>query len=196
MTPIETFEQDIANHNVELSSAAWSLIRQSLSEINVKARDCIYRQHNIGDRWLFLTNGIVASRQTNIDGTLSIARFFEPSDFCANLTSTWKKDYAGDELIALTNVTGIEVPDHIFRHEFLSGGDFGLYLRLKLMATLCFDKELICVKTNASTEARYRFLEQHQSSIIESVQQKDVAAFLGVTPQGLSRFLKKRNGRN
>lgn len=196
MTPIETFEQDIADHDVELSVAVWSSIRQLLSEINVAMGDCIYEQNSIGDRWLFLTDGIVASRQTDLDGNLLIARFFEPGHFCANLTSTWDKDYAGDELVAISDVAGIEVPDHIFRYEYLSGGAFGLYLRIKAMETLCFDKELVCIKTHSNTEARYSFLEQHQPSVIERVQQKDIAAFLGVTPQGLSRFLKKRSGRN
>ena len=96
MTPIETLEQDIADHDIEFAMEGWSSIRQSLLEVNVAMGNCIYAQHSIGDRWLFLTEGIAASRQTDLDGNLLIARFFKPGDFCANLTSTWNKDYASD----------------------------------------------------------------------------------------------------
>jgi len=194
MSPIETLKVDIESQGVELDSRAWSSLCQSFTETRTDAGDCIYTQNHIGNHWLFLTEGVAASRQSNIDGSLSIARFFETGDFCANLTSTWKKDYSSDDLVALTDVAGVEIPDRVFRHEFLNGDAFGLFLRLKLMATLCFDKEVICIKTNASTEARYAFLEQQHRNVVKRVQQKDIAAFLGITPQGLSRFLKKRSG--
>ncbi len=193
MTPIETLKMDIESQGVALSSRAWASLCRSFAETRTSAGDCIYTQNHIGDHWLFLTEGVAGSRQNNVDGSLSIARFFEAGDFCANLTSTWKKDYSSDDLVALTDVAGVEIPDQVFRNEFLNGDEFGLFLRLKLMATLCFDKEVICIKTNASTEARYAFLEQQHRNVVDRVQQKDVAAFLGITPQGLSRFLRKRS---
>lgn len=194
MTPLEALEADILAHEVELSPQRWAALRRSLTLLEMPARACIYPEHNVGDRWLFLTSGVAASRQSNEDGSLSIARFFVPGDFCANLTSTWYQQYAQDELIAISHVQGVEVPDNLFREEYLAGDDFGRYLRFKAMTTLCFDKDLLCTKTSASAETRYRFLEQCQALVLEQARQKDVAAFLGITPQGLSRFLRRRQG--
>ena len=194
MTPIRALEEDIAKYDVELPESVWGPIRRQLVDLKVKSGDCIYGQHAIGDRWLFLASGIAASRQTLLDGSSSIARFFECGQFCANLTSTWTRDYAADDLIAITDVLGVELPDRLLRTEYIQGGPFGEYLRFKVMETLCFDKEIICVKTSANTEARYSFLERHHKAVVGNARQKDIAAFLGVTPQGLSRFLKKRNG--
>lgn len=190
--PFQALEKDISDHGVELSSTAWLALRESLSEVRARSGSCIYGQQAIGDRWLFLTDGIAASRQTHADGSLSIARFFEKGQFCTNLTSTWTQDYASDDLLALTEVEGVEVPDYVFRREYLRGGAFGEYLRLIVMETLCFDKEIMVVKTVCTTETRYRFLEEQYEAVIGSVRHKDVAAFLGVTPQGLSRFLRRR----
>lgn len=195
MTPISALEEDIAGTQIELAASDWLPIRKLLSEVQIEAGTCIYGQHEIGDRWLFLTRGIAASRQSQLDGSTSIARFFEAHQFCANLTSTWTEDYAADDLIAITDVVGVEIPADVCRHQYLRGGAFGEYLRIKVMDTLCFDKELLCVKTLGDTDTRYSFLEQHHRAVVGSARQKDIASFLGITPQGLSRFLKKRSQR-
>ena len=183
---------DIAATDVTLAPKDWATLDQATRVVVTRAGDCIYAQHDLGSCWLFLASGIVASRQTHLDGNVSIARFFEPGQFCANLTSTWNQEYASDDLIALTDVIGMELPDSVFRPEYLDGSALGRYLRIKVMETLCFDKEVICAKTQSSTESRYTFLEQFQPTVVASVQHKHVAAFLGITPQGLSRFLRYR----
>ncbi|MEM8605801.1 MAG: Crp/Fnr family transcriptional regulator [Myxococcota bacterium] len=190
--PFQALEKDISDHGVELPPTDRLALREKLSEVRARSGSCIYGQQDIGDRWLFLTEGIAASRQNHADGSSSIARFFEKGQFCGNLTSTWTRDYAADDLVALTEVVGVEVPAQVFRQEYLGGAAFGEYLRLVVMETLCFDKEIIVVKTACTTETRYRFLEERYEAVIGSVRHKDVAAFLGVTPQGLSRFLRKR----
>ncbi|MEL6210747.1 MAG: Crp/Fnr family transcriptional regulator, partial [Pseudomonadota bacterium] len=68
----------------------------------------------------------------------------------------------------------------------------GTYLRLKMMEAHLFAKELICAKTSAQTEARYRFLIDHHDIVVGAVRKQDIARFLGITPQGLSRFLRRR----
>ena len=164
----------------------WERIVQRCKSVQIKAGDKIQNQARIADNWIFLSDGVAASEQTDHDGASTVARFFEPGDFCANLTSVWTRD------VALTDVVGIAIPDDVFRREYLEGGFFGTYLRLKMMNAHLFAKELICAKTSSQTETRYRFLEQHHSTVINSVQQKDIARFLGMTPQGLSRFLRRR----
>ncbi|MEO0912744.1 MAG: cyclic nucleotide-binding domain-containing protein, partial [Pseudomonadota bacterium] len=191
-TPLESLERDVAENGIHAPTGAWQHLTKQLTEIRAPAGTCIYGQHTIGDRWLFISSGIVASQQSHTDGSASIARFFERGQIGANLTSTWTRDYAPDDLIALTDMSGVEIPDATFREVYLKGGWFGEYLRIKAMQTLCFDKEIIAVKTRADTDMRYSFLEQH-SGVIGKVRQKDIAAFIGVTPQGLSRFLRNRN---
>lgn len=192
LAPIDVFQRDIAERNITLSAELWSSLRVSFTEVTARAGEYIYEQHDIGDRWLFVTHGVVASQQNHEDGSFFISRFFETGQFCTNLTSTWTQDLAGDNLIAISDVRGVQLPDPLFRNELIRGGRFGEYLRIKAMETLCFDKEIIAVKTCADTETRYRFLEQHYDTVLDNARKKDLAAFIGVTPQGLSRFLKNR----
>ncbi|MEL6365541.1 MAG: cyclic nucleotide-binding domain-containing protein [Pseudomonadota bacterium] len=194
MTPLEILAEDMRANGVNPDEALCSNSKQKCSIKRVRTGTCLYSQHHIGEGWLFLTNGVAASRQTHPDGGWSIARFFERGQFCANLTSAWTKEYTPDDLVAITDIEGVEFPDAFFREEFLRGGRLGEYIRLKSIETLCFDKEVICIKTINDTEARYRFLEERHDSVVAKALQKHIAAFLGITPQGLSRFLKARRG--
>ncbi|MEM6384482.1 MAG: hypothetical protein AAF739_17580 [Pseudomonadota bacterium] len=170
----------------------WARITQGCTSVRVPAGDIIQSQARVADSWVFLSDGIAASQQTWTTGMSTIARFFEPGSICANFTSVWTRDIASDDLIASTDVVGLAIPDRIFRQQYLEGGFFGTYLRLKMIDAHLFAKELIGAKTSGQTETRYQFLEQYHHSVIASVPKKDVARFLGVTPQGLSRFLRRR----
>ncbi|MEM1400866.1 MAG: hypothetical protein AAGF58_13330 [Pseudomonadota bacterium] len=187
-----SLEDDIQRLGVTLDLVTWEGIAQRYRDVQIRAGDKIQSQARVANSWIFLSKGIAASEQTDLDGVSTVARFFEPGDICVNLTSAWTRDIASDDLVALTNVEGIAIPDAIFRREYLEGEGFGTYLRLKMMSAHLFAKELICAKTSGQTETRYRFLEQHHRNIIGMVQQKDIARFLGMTPQGLSRFLRRR----
>ncbi|MEO1550881.1 MAG: cyclic nucleotide-binding domain-containing protein [Pseudomonadota bacterium] len=191
-TAFASLEGDIRHLGIAIDLITWERIVQRCKSVQVMAGDKIQNQARVADSWIFLSDGVAASEQTDDDGVSTIARFFEPGDFCANLTSAWTRDIASDDLVALTNVDGIEIPDEVFRREYLEGGSFGTYLRLKMMTAHLFAKELICAKTSGRTETRYRFLERHHKTVVGSVQQKDIARFLGMTPQGLSRFLRQR----
>ncbi|MEM1362767.1 MAG: hypothetical protein AAGF94_13790 [Pseudomonadota bacterium] len=187
-----SLEGDIQRVGVTRDAHEWDQISQRCTYIQVAAGDKIQNQSRVADSWVFLSHGIAASEQTWLDGGSTIARFFEPGNICANLTSAWTRDIASDDLIAVTDIAGVAIPDDIFRREYLEGGFFGRYLRLKMIAAHLFAKELVCAKTSGKTETRYNFLEQYHQNVIGSVPQKDIARFLGVTPQGLSRFLRRR----
>lgn len=183
---------DIQRLGVTLDLPEWDRVRQQLRRIRVAAGDKIQSQARVADSWVFLTDGIAASEKTWRDGSTTIARFFEPGDICANVTSAWTRHIGTDDLVAVTDVTGVSMPNSLFRQEYLEGGPFGTYLRLKFMDAHLFAKELICAKTSGQTETRYRFLEEYHQSVVGHVPQKDIARFLGVTPQGLSRFLRRK----
>lgn len=189
---LASLENDIQRKGVELDFVEWGQISQRCKYIHIQTGEKIQNQARVADSWIYLSDGIAASEQTWLDGTTSIARFFEPGDICANFTSVWTRNIASDDLVAMTDVAGLAIPDDVFKREYLGGGFFGTYLRNKSMDTHLFDKELICAKTSGRTEVRYQFLEQYHLKVISSVPQKDIARFLGITPQGLSRFLRMR----
>lgn len=192
MTPLALLERDVRQSVAAFDLDEWQGMCRRFKYIRVSAGHKIQNQARVADSWMYLSEGIAASEQSWRDGTATIARFFEPGDFCANISSVWTRDIASDDLVAMTDVAGLAIPDDFFRREYLEGGFFGVYLRLKMVEAHLFAKELICAKTSGQTETRYRFLEEYHQTVIGTVAQKDIARFLGVTPQGLSRFLRRR----
>jgi len=192
MDGLERLKGDLKAFGVELDANDWQNIRRQALEVSVPAGDKIQNQSRVAASWIFLSSGIAASEQTWSNGTTTIARFFEPGHICANLTSVWTQDIASEDLIALTEISGLALPDSFFRHEYLEGGRFGTYLRLKMVEAHLFAKELVCAKTSGRTETRYQFLAKYHGDIIPQLHKKDIARFLGITPQGFSRFLRKQ----
>ncbi|MEO0326956.1 MAG: hypothetical protein AAF217_00020 [Pseudomonadota bacterium] len=192
MQSIDALRQDVELHGVTISEAEWRSLCKDFSCCAYPQGDVIIDQARVADRWLFLTKGIAASEQTTTDGDALIARFFEKGHFCSNLTSAWGRQIASDELIAITNIEGVILPNALFREQYLRGNAFGEYLRMKTMEALMFDKEILCAKTSNDTELQFSFLEYSHSDVVQKTAQKDLARFIGITPQGLSRFLKNR----
>ncbi|MEO0472984.1 MAG: Crp/Fnr family transcriptional regulator, partial [Bacteroidota bacterium] len=69
----------------------------------------------------------------------------------------------------------------------------GVFLRKKILEHLIEAKNFISMKTSTSTEAQYGFLESAYPEIIKHTPSKYIAAFIGITPEALSRFLKQRS---
>ncbi|MEM1272961.1 MAG: hypothetical protein AAGF88_04040 [Pseudomonadota bacterium] len=189
--PFEVLKKDLNRIGVELDDEELKRIKHASTPTAVRAGNLILSQCRIADRIIFLTKGIAASEQNWPDGTSTIGRFFEHADFCTNLASAWSCDMASEDLLAITDVMGLAFPAQWFQREYLHGNGFGTYLRWRIMEAHLFDRDLICVKTSARMDKRYGFLKTHHRDVIGRTPQKDIARFLGVTPQGLSRYLRR-----
>lgn len=185
-------KSDMNRFDIELdSSRQWTKIQRHLCEVSFLSDKSMLDQFNIPDSWIFISDGIAASQQVWEDGRVTIARFFEQGDFCTNFTSAWTRDIEQDNLFAVTKVSGVAIPDALIREEFFQGGSFGIYLRHKMIESHLFAKELVCIKTSLETEVRYQFLRQQHKNVLGRTQKKYIAQFLGITPQALSRFLRR-----
>ena len=189
---LEPIHEDMLRFDLTLTIAEAKELRRCTTPVTARARDVLLGQARVADRLILLVDGIAASQQTWCDGKTSIARFFEPPDLCTNVSSAWTGEIASDDLLAITDLHGLSLSLSYFMQEYLGGGSFGTYLRHRMIEAHLFAKELVCAKTSGRTEIRHRFLETHHSGVLDRVPQKDIASFLGVTPQGLSRFLRHR----
>ena len=192
--PLEVLKADIDRLG-GVAPEAWDGFARRIAAATFAKKDVVFGAGAIADSVLFVADGVAASEQVLEDGASSIARFFEPPQMAANVTSLVRREPAHDALIAMTPVAGVVIPYALFAQEYFDGDQIGRYLRAKTLETLLFDKEVICAKTQTSTEARYRFLLEHHTDVVARTPDKDIARFLGITPQGLSRFLRTRGGR-
>lgn len=186
-------QEDAGRCGTAMSSTRWDRVFGNARCRDVGARLPILDSGRIGASWVFIVSGVAASFHTREDGRQTLTRFFEAGALAGNFNSTILSDHDSDELVALTEVSCIEFPHEYLLSEYLDGQEFGRYLRIKLIETMQHDIDLLICQTLNDTAARYRFLETRHPDILDAVLKKDIASFLGVTPQGYSRFQRRRS---
>ena len=122
MDPLVSLETDIQRFDLVLDRGDWEPIPQRCSDMLILSGDAIQTQARVADACIFLSDGIAAPVQSWVTGASTIASFFETRHICANFISAWTGDVASDDLVALTDVAGVSIPNGIFRHEHLQGG--------------------------------------------------------------------------
>ncbi|MEL6169503.1 MAG: hypothetical protein AAFR35_12495 [Pseudomonadota bacterium] len=192
MTGFRALRDDMEAVDEQVTKTDWLRISSDLTDVSYEPKDEIFPEFRVTKAVLFVVSGTTASERTLADGSTPIARFFEPGHLCTNLDSFWLRENALERLFAITSVTGILIPHEIFEAEYLDGGPFGRYLRKKVMQTLIFDKSVLVAKTLTNSEMRMRFLETEYRNVVRDVPAMHLARFLGMTPQGFSRFQKNR----
>lgn len=191
---LAVLQQDAGHRGISMSSTGWDGVFGHARCRVVGHRLPIIDSGHIGTSWVFIVSGVAASFHTHENGRQTLTRFFEKGALAGNFNSTVLSDYDSDELVALTEVLCIEFSHSFLLSEYLGGEEFGRYVRIKLIETMQHDIDLLICQTLSDTAARYRFLETRHPEILDAVLKKDIAAFLGVTPQGYSRFQKRRLG--
>ena len=169
----------------------WKAFSSQLSVHTASKREIIFRQTDICDSVIYVLEGIAASEYNEEDKSI-ISRFFQPGNLCSNMISAVSKTFASDNVIAITNMKYVAMPFDYFMNLYLYSDKIGIFLRKKILEHLIEAKNIINIKTSSVTEVQYSFLEENYPEIIAKTPSKYVAAFIGITPEALSRFLKQR----
>ena len=91
---LASLETDIRRLVGSFDLNAWGRIGQRCRFVHFQAGGKIQNQARVADSWVYLSDGVAASEQSWRDGASTIARFFEPRDICANVTSAWTRGIA------------------------------------------------------------------------------------------------------
>ncbi|MEM7702897.1 MAG: hypothetical protein AAF251_13235 [Pseudomonadota bacterium] len=187
---LDVFKDHVAARGHVIDTAEWERIGDLFQPVNARRGEIVSDSAVIADELFFVCEGVIASIQTTPDGDTQIARFFESGHLCANITSAWSQAVSEDELIAMTGFRGLRIPFDMLRSAYLHGGPLDQFWRETILETLLFDKEIMCAKTIRDVGTRYNFLKERYRDVVSQVPDKHIARFLGITPQGLSRFLR------
>jgi len=189
-SPLSLLREDIVSLGVDNPESEWEEFASVCTKTSYRKRETIFRDGVGPEYLLFITDGICAGQASQPDGQTVVARFFEPGDLCAKITFTRRGYTSSNMIIAITPVEGVLIPMDRWRREHLEGMGVGRYARQKMMRAHYFDIDIIQVKTLNRTVESYEFLREHQPNILKVVPQNVIAQFLGITPEGLSRFLR------
>jgi CRP/FNR family transcriptional regulator, anaerobic regulatory protein len=175
--------RDISEHDIQLITDAW--------EYRVyKEGEVLFKEGNIAQEIFFITEGVLKISAFSKKGKEVIYFFLKENQFCTVLNSFNNGIVANETILAACPV---EV--RVVTKEKL----VVLYRRVPWLKTLIdqiaqqrlLDRiQIRNVYMGENSSARYKLFLMQQPDIALRVRPGDIASYLGITPQSLSRIRK------
>lgn len=184
-------EEAIKSYEVPITQEELRHLSQQIEQKSAKKKTVIFRQTEPCNSVIYLISGITASVY-NYEEKEVITRFFQRGNFSTNIISAVSKKVASDSLIAITDIVYLLIPFELFIDAYLHSNTFGLFIRKKIIENSIENKNFTTIKTIGETPIKYQFLVENYPQVIRDTPAKYIAQFLGLTPEGYSRFLAKQ----
>ena len=184
---------DIVASGVVLPAHKWDELKSVCREVQFAARETIFESISTARHILFIASGICAAQFTLSDGQQRIMRFCTKGSVCTSVGVLYPSPTSPerhDAVVAVSDVEGLLIPFDYWQEHFFNGQEFGRYARKKIFQNHLHDIDLIRIKTLNRTMESFQFLKTHQPCVLRHATRKMISQFLGITPEGFSRFLK------
>jgi CRP-like cAMP-binding protein len=151
----------------------------------------IFMQGDLDKSFYFVQSGLLKAYYTAEDGKESVKSFLLPNDIIGSLTSTYSAGSCSFSLVCLEPVTLQKIPFEVL-YEYSKKDLEIANTMIELLLHVAMKKErrefeFLCL----SAEKRYRKIAETSPAILKKVTQNDLARYLGITPVGLSRIIKR-----
>ena len=188
---LNDFKSEIASYGVSIPEEEWYHLLDLIEVRKAKKKEVIFSQTEFCNHVIYLMSGITATIYLYDDKEV-VTRFFQKGNFNTNIVSAESQSLASDILVAVTDIEYLLFPFSFFLDSFFHSNSFGVFVRKKIMGMIIENKKNMTIKTINDTEIKYQFLEEIYPDIIKRSPSKYIAKYLGVTPEGYSRFLSTR----
>lgn len=138
-----------------------------------------------------LTEGLLKAYYLSDDGEEKIKSFIQPGELIGSLASVYMKETCSFGLLCLQDSALVQLDfdeiQRLVQKDLRLANEFIEQLLKFGMKKEKREKDFLTL----SAEQRYRMLMETSSSLLESVRQKDIARYLGITPVALSRIRRR-----
>lgn len=173
------------------SDISWELLQPALEERKFKKRDFLLRQGEVCNSLFYIVDGYCKSYY-EIDGEIRNTGFFFENEIATNVHSFGSGQKSEFNIVACETLTVIvfakkelfEIAKQSFEIEALGRSCIRLYAIKQ--------EELSTVFQLYSAEERLEYLENKKPEILQRVSLSQLASFLGVKRETLSRIRKRR----
>ena len=189
--PFIFLKKDIETIVSSVPEAEWNRFVAQTKELSVKKNTVIFKQTEICQEILYITDGIAASEYV-IEGRNIITRFFLEGNICTNLISAVKARLDYDNLVSMTALKAISIPFKTFYEYYHGDSVISRFVREKALQNFVEDKIITSSKTLLTNEELDQFIRDTYPEIIRRVPSKYIAQFIGITPESYSRLQKRQ----
>ncbi|NLU94863.1 Crp/Fnr family transcriptional regulator [Chitinophaga sp. Ak27] len=171
----------------ELSPQLREDIASKITFTSFKKKEQILREGEICNYLYFVEHGLLRAYYLK-DGEEISSLFMEEGDFVISVLSFYKRQASHEFIVALEDcqLCGFHYDDlnYLYRKHV----EFNLIGRILTEAYFCLAEERLIGMRKSNAEERFRFLLDKKTDLIARIPGKDLATYLGVTPETLSRM--------
>lgn len=174
----------------KINSEDKNTIAQNLEYRIVKEGEILFEEGKIANEIFFVTKGVLKIASITDKGNEVIHFFFSENQFCTILKSFTENSMSGDRIQAACDAEVIVFEKKKLQSLYVSLPYFKKVIDNIFQQSLLNKVELRNSYLGEDATARYQKFIVQQSNIASRVSQTDIASYLGIAKQSLSRIKK------
>lgn len=182
------FKQYILRYN-PIKLEEWEDVEKRLTRKEYKKGELILEDGKICRKLFFLEEGFLRFF-INKEGE-DISKFFTEAPYCFTSQRSFTKDIPTEDNIEVLQESIVWELDKADAFDLLKYPNWSEFIRKLIQEVQFYTEEILKDIQNNTAEERYVKMVEENDSILKNVPLKDIASYLGIAPQSLSRIRKK-----
>ncbi len=182
------FRKYISSYS-HLDNDEWQQIEKHLTRIEYQKGDMVLTNGKVCDKLYFLENGFLRFFLWK-DG-MSVTKFFTESPYCFTSQKSFTDSVPTEDNIETLHHSVIWEMSKSNAFDLLKFFSWSEFVRKLIQEVQFFTEQILEEIQNKTAEERYHKMIEGEDSILTKAPLKDIASYLGIAPQSLSRIRKK-----
>jgi len=178
------------NQSIKLNEDEMEFVRQVLSVKQLKKGEFLLREGKISSSFYFNLSGIIRLFYTRDIRELT-AYFYEENTFISAYESFVHQTPAKLNLQTVEDTEVVEITAEAAQNLLALSPKFDALARIAMEHELIAHQKIIEALLTLKPEERYLQILNDSPSIIQRIPQHQIAAFIGIHPESLSRIKKR-----
>ena len=177
--------------HISLNDAEKDYLKSSFILREVSRKDLVVRQGQICKKLLFVESGSLRAFNVRDDGKESTIMFAVRDWWITDMDCFVNRKPSLVSIEALEDSSIIELDFHFLENLYLEMPKFERFFRILFQNAYIREQSRALHNLSFTTEERYRQFVESYPAIVKKVTQRQIASYLGVTPEFLSSIKRK-----
>jgi CRP-like cAMP-binding protein len=175
-----------------LSEENWEILSTCLVVVKLPKNGFLLKTGEICDSIFFIHKGYCKQFQNNDGNEVNINFHFE-NELITNIKSFTKKEGSEYSIQACENMIVVKVKkNELIEHAYKNTQEFEIFGRKMLEFMIMKQDEHLNIFKLYTPQQRYEYLEKNRPEILRRIPLTQIASYLGVTRETLTRIRKKK----
>lgn len=190
----ERLFQNMMRH-IALTDAEKKLVQQHFLPRTLRKRQYLLQAGDIARYENFVVKGLFRAFTTDADGHEHVVMFAMEDWWVADLLSFLTQTPATQHIEALEDSTVLQIEKGELENLYLAVPTLNRFFRILLQNAFVAGQQRILASISQTAEEQYLAFIQKYPSLEQRIPQNQIASYLGITPETISRIRKQQVSR-